>query len=307
VISSAAVALAFAGYLSVFLPLSQVGTAMGVVVLVVAVNVWGIDLSTKLNVAFTAIEVLGLLIVVWLGAGSWGSVDVFHAPRGTFGVVEASFLIFFAYLGFGSIVNVSEETEDASTTIPRAIVLSIGITTVLYALVSLSALALVDWRALGETASPLAEVAMAGWGETGATVVAVIALFATMNTVLILQVSTSRLLYGVSKEEYGVFPTRFSRVHPSRRTPHYAVALVGVLTLPFVLLGDVGVVAGLANVMLLVVFVLVNAALLRLRFSRPEAERGFRTPVNVGRVSITAVLGVLSCVALLAVFLSSLS
>lgn len=62
------------------------------------------------------------------------------------------------------------------------------------------------------------------------------------------------MLYGVSKTEYGVFPALFSRVHPARRTPHYAVALIGVATRPFVLLGDVGLVAGLANVMLLVVF-----------------------------------------------------
>jgi APA family basic amino acid/polyamine antiporter len=305
VISSAAVALAFAGYLSVFSPVSQIATAAGIVVLMTAVNFWGIDLSAKLNVLFTGIEVLGLVIVIWLGANSWGAVDVFHAPQGALGVVEASFLIFFAYLGFGSIVNISEETEDAAATIPKAIVLSILVTTVLYVLVSLSAVALVDWRVLGQSASPLAEVGMAGWGPTAATAVGAIALFATTNTVLILQVSTSRLLYGVSKEEYQVFPTVFSRVHPSRRTPHYAVALVGAATLPFVLLGDIAIVAGLANVMLLVVFVLVNAALLRLRFSRPDAERGFRAPVNFGRLSVTAVLGLVSCVALFVVYIAN--
>ena len=306
VISSAAVALAFAGYLSAFVSIPPVLTAMGLVALMAAVNFWGIDLSAKVNVLFTTIEVIGLLIVIWLGANSWGTVDVTHAPRGVLGVVEASFLIFFAYLGFGSIVNISGETEDAGTTIPRAIVLSIVLTTVLYVLVSLSAVALVDWRVLGRSASPLSEVALSGWGPAAATTVGAIALFSTTNTVLILQVSTSRLLYGVSKTEYQVFPTVFSRVHPTRRTPHYAVALVAALTLPFVLLGDIGFVAGLANVMLLVVFTLVNAALLRLRFSEPNAERRFRAPGNVGGLSITATLGVLSSLALLAFYLSNL-
>ncbi|MDZ7700733.1 MAG: APC family permease [Halobacteriales archaeon] len=297
-ISSAAVALAFAGYLSTFVPLPPVVTAVALVALMVAVNFWGIELSVRINLLFTAIELLGLAMVIWLGAGSWGSAPVLQAPNGAFGVVHAAFLVFFAYLGFGSIVNVSEETRDASRTIPRAIVLSIGVTTVLYVLVSLSAVALVDWQTLGGSASPLADVASVGWGPAGAAVLAAIALFSTTNTVLILQVSTSRLLYGVSKAEYHVFPAVLSRVHRSRQTPHYAVAAVGLLTVPFVLLGDIGVVAGLANLMLLVVFVLVNGALLKLRFTDADVDRGFRAPLNVGRLSLTAVAGLLSSVGL---------
>ncbi|MFB6102337.1 MAG: APC family permease [Haloplanus sp.] len=299
VTSSAAVALAFAGYLSLFVDLPQILLAVTLVVVMSVINYWGIELSTRLNLLFTAIEILGLLIIVWIAAGSWEQARVFHTPNGLFGVVEASFLIFFAYIGFGSIVNVSEETEDATTTIPRAILVSIGITTLLYVLVGLSAVALVDWRVLGRSASPLAKVAMVGWGPLGARALGVIALFSTTNTVLILQISTSRLLYGVSKSEYHVFPERFSRVHPTRETPHYAVGLVGLGTIPFVFLADVGVVAGLSNLVLLVVFVLVNAALLRLRYTRPDAERGFRTPLNVGRLSLTALAGLVSCLGLI--------
>ena len=305
VISSAAVALAFSGYLSSFVEIPAVPVAVLLVLVMAAVNYWGIELSTKINVVFTGIEVLGLLIIIWIARGSWGDAQVFQAPNGLFGVVQASFLIFFAYLGFGSIVNLSEETENATVTIPRAIVLAIGITTVLYVLVGLSAVSLVDWQVLGRSTSPLAEVAQVGWGPVGSTVLAVIALFSTTNTVLILQISTSRLLYGVSKSEYQVFPEVFSRVHPDRQTPHYAVGLVGLGTIPFVFLGDIGLVAGLANVMLLVVFVIVNAALLKLRYSRPEAERGFRTPFNVGKLSLTAVGGLLSSLGLIVFYITT--
>ncbi|WP_152041142.1 APC family permease [Salinigranum salinum] len=305
VISTAAVALAFSGYLSAFVSLPTVPIAVLLIAGMACVNFWGIELSTRVNVVFTGIEVAGLLIIIWIGSGSWGNTAVAHTPNGLFGVVHASFLIFFAYLGFGSIVNLSEETEDATVTIPRAVVLSIGITTVLYVLVGLSAVALVDWRVLGRSASPLAEVALAGWGPFGSTLLAVIALFSTTNTVLILQISTSRLLYGVSKSEYHVFPQVLSRIHPSRQTPHYAVALVGLLTIPFVFLGDIGLVAGLANLMLLFVFVLVNGALLKLRFSRPHAERGFRTPLNIGRVSLTAVAGLLSSIGLIVFYITT--
>jgi APA family basic amino acid/polyamine antiporter len=305
-VSAAAVALAFSGYLAGVFAVPTVPIAVALVVLLTLVNYWGIDLSIRVNVLFTALEVLGLLIVVVLGVGAWGSVDPTATTNGAFGVVEAVFLVFFAYLGFGSIVNVAEETRDPERTIPRAVVLAIVVTTVLYVAVALSAVALVDPAALGASGSPLADVALVGWGPLGAQVVGAIALFSTTNTVLILLVSTSRLFYGVSKTEYRAFPSVFSRVHPTRRTPHYAVFAVGALTVPFVLLGDVGRVAGVANLLLLVVFLLVNAAQLRLRYSDPTAERGFRAPLNVGRLSLPALGGLLSSVALVAFYLRTL-
>ncbi|MFB6196385.1 MAG: APC family permease [Haloplanus sp.] len=303
--SSAAVALAFAGYLSRFVDPSPLVLAVGLVVVVTAINYLGIELSTRINVLFTAVEIAGLLIIIWIAAGSWENARVFHAPNGLVGLVNASFLVFFAYIGFESVVNVAEETEDATSTIPRAIILSIAITTVLYVLVGLSAVALVDWQILGRSASPLAEVARVGWGPLGATIVGVIALFSTTNTVLILQISTSRLLYGVSKSEYHVFPERFSRIHPSREVPHYAVFAVGLGTLPFVFIGDLGFVAELANLTLLGIFVLVDAALLRLRYTRPDADRGFRAPLNVGRLSLTALAGLLSCLGLIGFYIAT--
>jgi APA family basic amino acid/polyamine antiporter len=305
-VSAAAVALAFAGYLSAFVDLPAIVGAVGLVVAASVVNYWGIDVSAKLNVLFTVAEVFGLTLVIWFGRGTWESVAVLEAPTGVTGVVEAAFLVFFAYIGFGSIVNIAEETEDPVRIIPRAIVLAIVATTVLYVLVAVSAVGLVDWQTLGDSASPLALVARAGGGPVAESVVGAIALTSTGNTVLILLVSTSRLLYGVSKSEYRSFPAVFSRIHPQRRTPHLAIALVGATTIPFVLVGDLGQVAGVANAAILVVFVLVNGALLKLRFDRPQSREGFTTPFTVGRLSTTALCGVLTSVALLVFYLSGL-
>ena len=305
-VSAAAVAIAFAGYLSSFVGVPSTLAAVALVVAASAVNFWGIDLSARLNAAFTVAEVAGLALVIWVGAGSWGSVAVLDAPGGPAGVLEATFLVFFAYLGFGSIVNVAEETEDPTRTVPRAIVIAIAITTVLYLLVAVSAVGVVDWRTLGASASPLALVARAGGGPVAASVVGAIALTSTANTVLILLVSTSRLVYGVSKSEYRSFPTVFSRVHAGRGTPYLAVALVGVLTVPFVLVGDLGQVAALANGSLLVVFLAVNGALLKLRYDRPDAREGFTAPLTVGRLSVTALFGLVTSLGLLVVYLDGL-
>ncbi|GAA0203278.1 APC family permease [Halobaculum roseum] len=307
VVSTAAVAIAFAGYLSGFASVSTAAAALVLVLIASAVNYWGIDLSAKLNIVFTAAEIAGLAVVIWVGTGTWDGVDVFALPSGGLGIVEATFLVFFAYLGFGSIVTVAEETEDPTRTVPRAVVLAIVVTTVLYVMVAFSAVGLVDPTVLGASGSPLALVAEAGGGAAVGSLVGAIALTSTANTVLILLVSTSRLTYGVSKSEYRSFPTVFSRIHPKRRTPHLAIALVAALAVPFVLLDDLVVVAGLANASLLLVFVAVNGALVRLRFEAPEDRDGFTAPLTVGRVSLTAVLGVLTSVGLLVFYLASLA
>lgn len=305
-VSAAAVALAFGGYLSAFVSASTVLAGVGLVVVASAINFWGIDVSAKLNALFTVAEVGGLALVIYLGRGQWGSVAVFDSPTGVPGIVEAGFLVFFAYLGFGSIVTVAEETEAPTRTIPRAILVSIAVTTVLYVLVAVSAVGVVDWQVLGESSSPLALVARVGGTPAAESVVGAIALTSTANTVLILLVSTSRLLYGVSKSEYRSFPPLFSRIHAGRRTPYLAIALVGAATIPFVLLEDLGSVAAIANAALLVVFVVINGALLKLRYDRPDDRDGFTTPLTVGRLSVTALCGVVTTAGLLAFYLYGL-
>lgn len=298
IIAGAAVSLAFAGYLSSFLDLPILAMAIGLVIVCSLVNFWGIDFSAKINVLFTAIEVTGLLIIVWIGAGSWGNVNVFHLPKGFVGLIKSSFLIFFAYIGFESIVNISEETREAEKKIPRAIIISILLTTILYALVAVSSVAVVDWQVLGQSNSPLATVAMEGWGAQAFTLISAIALFSTTNTVLIILISTSRIMYGVSKEKYHSLPEIFSKIHQKTKTPHFSILAVCILTIVFTFLKDVGLVAGLTNLFLLIVFILVNASLLKLRYKLPEKKRGFKAPLNLGKVSVTAVAGLGSCSAL---------
>ncbi len=170
-------------------------------------------------------------------------------------------------------------------------------------LVRLSELGLVDWQVLGESPAPLAEVALAGWGEGAFVVLSAIALFATANTVLIVLISTSRVVYGVSKEEYNSFPSVFARVHSNRKTPYVAVLLVAAVTIPFALVGDLGFVAGLANLALLAVFIIVNLSLLKLRYAGEPRDSGYRAPLNIGYFSITALVGLVSSLGLITFYL----
>jgi len=304
VVSAAAVSLAFGGYLHSFLPLSPVIVAVALIALSSAINFYGIELSAKINAAFTAVEVLGLVIIIWLGLGSWGEVDLLQAPFGGKGIIQSSFLIFFAYLGFESVVNIAEETRQPSKTIPRAIIVSLALSTLLYLLVALSSVTLVSWEALGESDSPLALVALEGGGEKVFFVIGIIALFSTSNTVLLTLISTSRFLYGSSRKEYhSLFPSYLSRIHEKRKTPHLAIAVVAFASILFTLGGDVGRVAGWANAFILAVFLLVNLSLVKLRLSHPGLERGFKAPLNLKGLPLTALAGAFSCAALIGFYL----
>ncbi|MUW14059.1 amino acid permease [Halorubrum sp. CBA1125] len=304
IIAAAAVALAFGQYFAAFVPLSSVPVAIGVLVVMSAINFWGIETSARINLLFTAIEIAGLLFIIVIGIRTWGSVEITQFEHGISGVFSATFLLFFAYTGFESLVNIAEEMKTPSSTIPRAIGISIGLSTVVYLLVGLSALGLVNWQVLGDSQAPLAAVALAGWGEDAFVVLSAIALFATANTVLILLISTSRVTYGISKAEYNSFPAVFARVHPKRKTPYIAVSLVALVTIPFALMGDLGAVAELANLALLAVFVIVNLSLLKLRYSGDAQETGYRAPLNIGRFSITAFLGLITSVGLILFYLA---
>lgn len=293
VVSTGAVALAFSGYISSFVSTPILPVALMIIAVCSFVNYFGIDFSAKMNLLFTGIEVLGLLIIIWLGLGSWNPGQLFELPYGFKGLIGSSFLLFFAYIGFGSIVNISEETHNAEKSIPRAILLSIFFTTIIYALVAFSATSAVNWQSLAQSSYPLSLVAQTAWGASAFKLISIIAVFSTTNTVLIQLISTSRLLYGVSKKKYKLFPKSFSKIHSKRKTPYVSIAVIGVLALLFTFISDIGIVAGLSNMFLFLIFILVNLSLLKLRFKRPDQRRPFKSPLNIGKFSITAFLGLL--------------
>jgi hypothetical protein len=99
VIAAAAVALAFGQYLAAFLPIPTVPVAVAVLLVMSAVNGWGIETSARVNLAFTAIEIAGLLFIIAIGVGTWGTVDITGFEGGTAGVLSATFLLFFRVHG----------------------------------------------------------------------------------------------------------------------------------------------------------------------------------------------------------------
>jgi len=180
---------------------------------------------------------------------------------------------------------------------PKAIILSILITSVIYVLVAISAVSIIGWEVLAASEAPLATVAAAAFGSTAFLVLAVIALFSTSNTVLITLVANSRMIYGMAKEK--CLPKFLSKVHKKNRTPHVAIYLFSLFVLAFILIGDLEIVANLTNVFLFLTFAGVNLSLIVLRYKNKNQKRGFRAPINIGQFSVIALVGFLSSIFML--------
>jgi APA family basic amino acid/polyamine antiporter len=290
-VAAAAVSLSFGGYLKGFLGTPVTPVAVLLIIMLSLLNYVGLEFSTRINLVFSVIEVVGLVLVIVLGIPFLGSVDYNFSPNGFKGVFQGAALIFFAYIGFESIVNLVEETPNPGRDMPRALILSIAITALLYILVAVSSVSLVSWNELSTSPNPLATAAAQAIGARSFLIISVIALFATSNTVLILLIVCSRNIYGMSRE--GRLPRFFSRISV-RGTPAMAVALTLVLSAGFSLLEDLSLVAEITNLGTFITFCSVNLAAIWLRLKKPELERPFRTPFEVKGIPIISLIGLVT-------------
>lgn len=296
-ISAAAVALGFGRYLSAMTGSGNV-ILFGVLLILVMtiINVLGIKQSSFFNIICTIIEFAGLFFIAAFGFKYLGNANYLDLAQGMHGVFKAAALVFFAYMGFESIVKLTEETKNPEKTIPKALVLSVIISAVLYVLVALIAVSVVPWQELAASKAPLASVAAALVGSKAFLILAIVALFSTANTVLVTLVTSSRLLYGMAQRKS--LPAFLSHVHQATRTPMNAILVMTLITILFTLIGNIEFVANLNDVFLFMTFGMVNLANIVLRYTL-DRKRSFRAPVNVGKFSVLSLLGLLTSIFML--------
>jgi len=288
-ISAGAVLRGGVGYLTQVLPVGTVAAVVALGVVLTAVAVLGVLESLALAALFTVIEVGGLVLVIWAGASAAPSADILApGPLALAGVGVGAVLAFFAFIGFEDIVNMAEEAERPQRNLPRAILISLVITSALYAAVTWAAVRAVPLADLAASDSPLVLVWRAS-GQGSGHFLSAIAVFAALNGVLAQIVMAARVLFGLGRRTAAL--AIFHQAHPRFGTPVLATVLVGVLVTLASALVPLITLAGLTSSILLAVFVLVNLALILQKRRAPVAD--FRVPMAV------PVLGVIVSVAAL--------
>ena len=295
-IVAATVSLGFGGYFTQFIELPITFVAVLLIGILSIVNFIGIKESTWANTIFALITAAGLILIIILGLTAEPSepIDYFEMPNGYIGIILAFVLIFFAFIGFEDMANVAEEVKRPHKTIPRAIILSVVITGVIYILVSLSVVRVLNWEELSLSSAPLADVAKNVLGTNGSITLSLIALFATASTVLITLVAGARILYGMAKSNS--LPLFLSRIHSKTKTPWIAVIGILITSVGFAFIGDIVIVANITVFAVVITFAVINLAVIVLRYTESELERPFKVPINIGKFPVLPLFGLATTV-----------
>jgi APA family basic amino acid/polyamine antiporter len=287
VLAAAAVTIGFGGYLEHLLGTPISVNALALVVVLGGILYAGVAESVTVAIVLTAAEAVGLVFVIVVGVPSWSDTDYLAAPHGFTGVSGAAALIFFAYLGFDELGNFAEEMHRPERDLPRALFIAMAVTTAIYVLVALSAVAVVEAARLGASDAPLALVAGQVLGARADVALSVLALGATANTSLLLLASAARSIYGMAVA--GVLPGGLARIGRTAIPATATLLVLGVLAV-LVALGTLQQVAALTDAAVLVSFMLVNASLPWLAARRRTTTQGAVRAVEILIPSVALVL-----------------
>lgn len=281
-ISAATIARGFTGYLAELTPLPEWLALLGLITILGLIAIWGIGESVAIAVTITFIEIGGLLLILWIGLPVLPTLAE-RAPELIpplewdvwYGISLGGFLAFYAFLGFEDMVNIAEEVKAPSKAYPRAILFSLIIATLLYLSVSLVSVLLLTPQQLATTDAPFATIYEHATGNEG-TLITIIGIFAIINGALIQIIMASRMVYGISKK--GWLPSPLSYVNSKTKTPVVATLLVSAITLGFALWLPLVTLAKLTSFLVLIVFTVVNIALIRIKRQHPDPEGAYLVP-----------------------------
>lgn len=259
------------------------GISLLIAVMLTVKTEWG----AKANTFIVAIKVLGVALVVGVGAfyvdpANWSPfIPTAEAAAdgsmrfGWAGVLAASSIVFFAVFGYDTLTTAAEESTNPQRDLPRAVLLSLGISLVLYLAVSLVLTGMVPYPQLNSPAPVDAAFGALGldWVRGIINVAAIAGITSVMFAFML---GAARIWFALSRD--GLLPAWFAKVHPKYGTPARPTMILGVFTALVAGLLPIGEVAELVNIGTLSAFIVICAAVMILRRRRPEVERRFRVP-----------------------------
>ena len=267
-------------------------------VIIVALITWilviGVKESARFNNVIVVLKVITLLFfigisVYYVKPANWHP----FFPGGIRGVWTGASLIFFAYIGFDAVSTAAEECKNPGRDMPRGIIGSLVICTVLYVAAAMALTGMIPFTKLTGVADPLAAALHYVQQDWAAGLLAFGAVIAMTAVLLVFQLGQPRILMSMSRD--GLLGPWFQKIHPRYRTPHVTTILTGVFVGFFAAIANIDEIVQLTNIGTLFAFVLVCIGILVLRAREPNRPRKFKVPL----VPFVPLLGIAMCVALM--------
>jgi basic amino acid/polyamine antiporter, APA family len=329
-LGAAAVSVGWAQYFASVFPIPEsisgegsVNLTAGAIVLVLtAVTILGVKLSSRFNAVMVAIKLAVVLLFIGAGAvkltaSNWDPFVPPPAPApeaanavetgspliqvlfgveplafGWLGIALGAAVVFFAFIGFDVVATTAEETRRPQRDLPIGILGSLVICTLLYVVVSMVLTGIVRYTELN-SAAPMADALEAVGYDWISDLVSLGALAGLTTVVLILMMGQSRVLFAMSRDR--LLPGWLSSVHPRYGTPWVISLITGVVVAVIATFVPLTTLADMVNIGTLFAFVLVSLGVIVLRRTRPDLPRAFRTPA----VPLVPILAVLACLFLM--------
>jgi APA family basic amino acid/polyamine antiporter len=264
---------------------------------VTALLIFGVSESATVNSVIVVVKVAVVLIVIGAGAffidpANWHPFIPENTGRfgeyGWSGVLRGAGVIFFAYIGFDAVSTSAQEARNPQRDMPRGILGSLAVCTVLYVLVSAVMVGLVPYKEMLNQAAPLVVAIGAAAGRAAGTawegpmavvqiLVTVGALAGLSSVMVVMMLAQPRIFLSMSKD--GLLPAWAGRLHPRFRTPHISTMVMGAVVAIAAGLTPIGTLGTLVSIGTLMAFVIVSLGIIVLRRTRPDLPRPFRMPL----------------------------
>ncbi|MFI5983003.1 amino acid permease [Streptomyces sp. NPDC051555] len=265
--------------------------ALVVVLLAMVFLMGGAKESARVNSIMVGVKIVTLLLFIGIGfmgvkSGNYSN----FAPMGQAGISAAAATLFFSYIGFDAASTAGEEAKNPKRDLPRAIMLSLAIVTLLYVLVAFVAVGAMPWQDFGGTEAALAQIMKDVTGQSfWGVVLAAGAVIAIASVVFAVLFGQTRILFAMSRD--GLVPKVFAKVNKKTGAPRANVVIVSLFCGALAAFIPLGELANATSIGTLFAFALVNVAVVILRYTRPEMNRTFKVML----FPVTPALGFLAC------------
>jgi basic amino acid/polyamine antiporter, APA family len=305
ILSSAAILHGFNGYISNFIELPAYVTSPLILLILCVIAILGIGHSVKVATILTLIEIFGLLLIIYVGIDNIPfknvAIEPFIPPFEIsiwYTISLGAFLAFYAFIGFEDMVNIAEEVKEPEKTMPKAIIITLLIATVLYIAIAIVSILAIEPEILGQSNAPLASVYETLTNEKPI-VLSFIGMFAVINGALIQIIMVSRIFYGMSMNNW--LPPIFARVNEKTRTPIFATIFVSITILIFTLWLPILTLASATSFLIFIIFTIMNLALIKIKLKNPSPKGLLSYPMWV------PILGIIVNITMLIIQISSIS